>query len=251
MSDFWNAKTYDEAHDFVWQLGVGVVDLLKPQHGELILDLGCGTGHLANQIALRGVNVIGLDPSEKMLETARREYSYLDFRVADARTFDFPERFDAVFSNAVLHWIHEPERVIERVAHHLKPGGRFVAEFGGKGNVAAFEKAMTGAAEQLGLPRFGDVNYFPSIGEYASLLEKGGFEVSFATLFDRPTLLDGEEGARNWLLQFRGAYLDALDAADREAVLDLAVRRLRPILYGENGWFADYRRLRFVATKLA
>lgn len=248
-NDFWDAKLYDKAHDYVWQMAGGVIDLLDPKPGETILDLGCGTGHLASQLAQRGATVIGFDPSEKMLETARTEYPQLDFRVADARSFDFPERFDAVFSNAVLHWIHQPEAVIERVAHHLKPGGRFVAEFGGKGNVAALENSLRVAAEKLNLPPFGQLNYFPSIAEYTTLLEKGGLEPTFATLFDRPTPLDGPHGARHWMEQFRAGYLDTLSSQDREAILTEAENSLRPILLGENGWFADYRRLRFVAIK--
>lgn len=248
-NDFWDAKLYDQAHNYVWQMGAGVIELLKPQAGEVVLDLGCGTGHLTAQIAARGARVIGFDPSEKMLETAREQYPDLDFRVADARNFDFPERFDAVFSNAVLHWIHEPEAVIERVTHHLKIGGRFVAEFGGKGNVAALENAMRVAADKLELPPFGQLNYFPSIGEYTSLLEKVGLEPTFATLFDRPTPLDGPHGARHWIEQFRAGYLDTLEPQQHEAILDEAENLLRPILLNENGWFADYRRLRFVAVK--
>ncbi len=248
MND-WNAKSYDETHDYVWQMGAGVVELLQPQAGELILDLGCGTGHLTAQIAARGAKVVGFDASPAMLKTARREFPHLDFRLADARDFDFPERFDAVFSNAALHWIHESELAIERVAHHLKPGGRFVAEMGGQGNVAALETALRDAAQSLHLPPFEDFNYFPSVGEYAALLENGGFEVNFATLFDRPTPLDGPRGARNWLVQFRGAYLDSLQTKRREAVLEEAEKRLRPILFRDGQWFADYRRLRFVARK--
>ena len=246
----WNAKLYDQSHDYVWQMGAGVVELLNPQPGETVLDLGCGTGHLTAQIASRGANVVGFDPSQTMLETAKNQFPELDFRLADARNFDFSERFDAVFSNAALHWIHEPELVIERVAHHLNRGGRFVAEMGGKGNVAALENGLRDAAALLGLPSFGDFNYFPSVGQYATLLENGGFEVSFATLFDRPTPLDGPHGARNWLIQFRASYLDSLPNEARHAVLDEAEARLRPILLTENGWFADYRRLRFVARKL-
>jgi hypothetical protein len=124
-----------------------------------------------------------------------------------------------------------------------------VAEFGGKGNVAAFESAMKAAAEKLGLPPFGQLNYFPSIGEYTPLLEKAGLEVTFATLFDRPTPLDGPHGARHWMEQFRAGYLDTLQPEQRVAILDEAEESLRPILLGENGWFADYRRLRFVAVK--
>lgn len=246
----WNPNLYDQNHDFVWQMGAGVVDLLKPQAGEQILDLGCGTGHLTAQIAATGAQVVGFDSSGEMLEKARHNFPDLDFRQADARDFDFAGRFDAVFSNATLHWIHEPTRVIERVYHHLQPGGRFVAEFGGKGNVAALETALGDAARSLGLPAFGDFNYFPRLGEYAALLETGGLEVRFATLFDRPTPLDGPHGARNWLIQFRGAYLDTLQVAERAAVLDEAEERLRPILSQNGGWFADYRRLRFAAFKM-
>ena len=250
MNPHWNTETYDQNHDFVWQMGEGVVELLNPQNGEWILDLGCGTGHLTSQIAEFGALVVGFDASASMIETARHNYPHLDFRLADARDFGFFERFDAVFSNAALHWIHESEKPIARVALHLKTGGRFVAEMGGQGNIAALETALRDSARALGLPDFEDFNYFPSIGQYAAQLEKGGFEVRSATLFDRPTPLDGENGARNWLLQFRGAYLDALKIDERESVLDEAEERLRPILYREGNWFADYRRLRFVAVKL-
>ncbi len=249
MSD-WNAKTYDESHPFVWQMGAGVVELLDPKAGELILDLGCGTGHLTAQIAQSGAKIIGFDASPAMLESARRDYPNLDFRCADARDFNFPERFDAVFSNAALHWIHEPEAVISRVAQHLKSGGRFVAEMGGRGNIAPFETALRDAAHALNLPPFADFNYFPSLGEYATLLENGGFETLFATLFPRPTPLDGPRGARHWLRQFRSAYLDALAETEREAVLDEAEKRLRPTSFRAGTWFADYRRLRFVAHKI-
>ncbi len=247
----WNAKTYDETHDFVWQMGAGIAELLAPQPGETILDLGCGTGHLSAQIAARGARVIGLDASAEMLAQARQNFPELDLRRADARDFKFSERFEAVFSNATLHWISEPEKVIERVFHHLKPGGRFVAEFGGHGNVSALDAALSEAARSLGLPSFGDFNYFPRLGEYAVLLEAGGFEVSFATLFDRPTPLDGPRGARNWLSQFRALYLDTLPTEAHEAVLDEAEARLRPILCENGAWFADYRRLRFAARKIA
>lgn len=248
MTD-WNTQTYDQNHDFVWQMGEGVVELLNPQPGEVVLDLGCGTGHLMARIAAAGARVIGFDPSSAMLESARRRYPQLEWRAADARDFDFPERCDAVFSNAALHWIHEPDAVIERVAHHLKTGGRFVAEMGGQGNVAALEGALRDAASALGLPPFAAFNYFPSIGEYAARLERGGLETRFAALFDRPTPLDGEDGPRHWFEQFRAAYLDTLSPAQRDAVLEEATARLRPVLRRENGWFADYRRLRFVAVK--
>jgi trans-aconitate methyltransferase len=250
MNPHWNTELYDCNHDFVWQMGAGVVELLNPQKGEAILDLGCGTGHLTAQIADSGAHIIGFDASQSMIETAHKNYSNLDLRLADARFFDFDERFDAVFSNATLHWIHESEKPIARVAHHLKTGGRFVAEMGGQGNVAALETALRDAAQSLSLPAFEDFNYFPSIGQYTAQLEAGGFEVRFATLFDRPTPLDGENGARNWLIQFRGAYLDTLESESREAVLDEAQRRLHPILFQNGQWFADYRRLRFVAVKL-
>ena len=245
----WNTTSYDGAHGFVARLGAGVVELLAPQADETILDLGCGTGHLTAQLAQSSSHVVGLDPSETMLEAARAHYPDLDLRAGDARTFQFAERFDAVFTNAVLHWIPDPQAVADNVFAHLKSGGRFVGEFGGSGNVAQLHGALDAAARARGLAPFDPNKYFPTIGNWANLLENAGFEVRTMFLFDRPTPLDGRDGAYNWLQQFCAYYLDDLSAGDREAVARDAQERVRPSLLREGQWFADYRRIRFVAVK--
>ena len=246
----WNTRSYDQNHGFVTRLGAGVVELLNPQADETILDLGCGTGHLSAQIAEKSSHVVGLDPSPEMLQAARANYPNLDFRAGDARDFAFPERFDAVFTNAVLHWIPQPERVAANVFAHLKSGGRFVGEFGGAGNVAQLHGALGEAARARGLKSFDPNKYFPTIGHWAGVLENAGFEMRTALLFDRPTPLEGPDGAYNWLQQFCTYYLNDLSESDREAVAREAQERARPSLFRDGQWFADYRRLRFVAVKL-
>ena len=245
----WNTQSYDQKHGFVAQLGAGVVELLNPQANETILDLGCGTGHLTNQLAAKSSHVVGLDPSIEMLDAARENYPDMDFRAADARDFAFVERFDAVFTNAVLHWIPDPLAVANNVFAHLKSGGRFVGEFGGAGNVAQLHGALDEAARSRGLPAFDPNKYFPTIGQWANILEIAGFEVRTMFLFGRPTPLDGPDGAYHWLRQFGAYYLDDLDDADREVVARDAQERVRASLFREGQWFADYRRIRFVAVK--
>jgi trans-aconitate methyltransferase len=250
MSDFWNTKLYDSAHSFVTKYGEDVVALLNPRSGEDILDLGCGTGHLTAQIAESGAHLVGLDASSKMLEVARQTYPQMEWIKASATSFDLNRQFDAVFTNAVLHWILEPHKVAERVYAHLKNGGRFVGEFGGQGNVFVIQDALRQSAIELGLPDFNEDKYFPSIANWATVLENAGFETRLVTLFDRPTPLEGSDGPKTWLRQFRALYLEKLTENQREEVLDRAQEKLKGVLENENGWFADYRRLRFVAIKV-
>lgn len=193
----WDPALYDSKHSFVWKYGRELIELLAPQKGERILDLGCGTGHLTQQIALTGAEVTGLDISPAMIEQARKNYPDLEFFQADAAAFESARPFDAVFSNAALHWMTKPEAVVECVAHALQPGGRFAAEFGGKGNIAALRNAIRQALRAPGIARNEEWNpwYYPSIGEYASLLERHGLAVRYATLFDRPTALEEGGGA--------------------------------------------------------
>jgi len=246
----WDAKLYDERHAFVWQSGQGILDLLAPQKGERILDLGCGTAHLTAQIAQCGAQVIGLDASRAMIEAARIQFPDLDLQVGDARDFKFEQPFDAVFSNAALHWIRPPQAAIKCIARALKSGGRLVAEFGGRGNVAKVLWSVDQALKTLGIENISsDVNYFPAIGEYATLLEAAGLSVSFAQLFDRPTPLDGPHGLRDWVKMFRGAIVETVPEARREEFWQNLEAFAALELKREEIWHADYRRLRVVAFR--
>jgi trans-aconitate methyltransferase len=246
----WDAGLYDGKHAFVWKHGASLVELLAPQPGERILDLGCGTGHLTAAIAAAGATVVGLDRSAEMLEQARAAYPHLDFVPGDARDFAFGEPFDAVFSNATLHWVRPPEAAVRCVRDALKPGGRFVAEFGGRGNVRAVAAALMDAAARLGMPPEEPAWYFPGIAEYAILMEASGLEVRLASLFDRPTPLEGAGGLRDWVAMFGRAWLEAVPQGMREDFLQAVEDAARPTLFCAGVWTADYRRLRVVAVRV-
>jgi trans-aconitate methyltransferase len=248
----WNANLYNAKHDFVWKFGSDVVSLLAPHAGERILDLGCGTGHLTAKIAETGAEVMGVDRSAEMVTAAQAAYPKLKFEVVDARKLSFDERFDAVFSNATLHWIHEPEPVLQGIFRALRPGGRFVAEMGGKKNIRAMQDAFDAALVEIGAAEAGEVQpwYYPSVSEYSSLAERNGFEVRFITLFDRPTgLAGGASGLRNWIVMFGGDYLAKAGEPQREEFIRRVEEKLRPQLFRGDQWWADYRRLRLVAYK--
>ena len=247
----WNATLYDEKHSFVWKLAAGVLELLEPRPGERILDLGCGTGHLTAKIAEAGACVVGVDRSAEMIGQAREQYPALRFQVMDARELSFDEPFDAVFSNATLHWIHEPEVVIRGIAKLLRPGGRFAAEFGGKGNTGELMGAIERMWKKLVLPGPPPRPwYYPSISEYSALLEGNSFEVTHAILFDRPTpLADGEQGLRNWLDMFGASFAQNLSGTMYDQLKQEIEAELRPILFRDGHWTMDYRRLRILARR--
>ena len=251
----WDPDRYDGDHAFVYEYGEDVVGLLGPSAGERILDLGCGTGHLTAEIAASGAEVVGMDSSAEMLETARAEHPDLTFVQGDAQDFglgdplDVEEPFDAVFSNATLHWMDDPEAAFESVAGVLRPGGRFVGEFGGRGNVAAIVGAVSAELESRG-HEVENPWYFPSVGEFASSIEGLGFEVRRAELFDRPTELEGgDDGLRSWLAMFGDSLLAPVEGEEQEAVLEAVEDRLRPTQFVDGVWVADYRRLRFVSVR--
>jgi trans-aconitate 2-methyltransferase len=245
----WNTKLYDQKHAFVYQLGKGVLELLAPQKGERILDLGSGTGHLTNQIAESGSEVIGLDNSLEMVAAAREEYPHIDFVHADASNFRLHAPFDAVFSNATLHWVTQAEQAASCIANALKPGGRFVAEFGGKGNMRHVTEAVRDAIKTTTGQEVHHTWYFPSVSEYATLLERHGLEVRSAWLFSRPTPLEGEDGMRNWLAMFGGGMFKGVADEAMAEVVSRAEASLRKTNRQPDGtWFADYRRIRVMAV---
>lgn len=247
MPTTWNAKNYDTAHSYVWTLAADLIDLLAPNPGERILDIGSGTGHLTSQIAQRGATVIGLDASPEMVARAQANYPDLDFRVASATDFAFDEKFDAIFSNATLHWVKDAQAAANSIRRALRPGGRFVAEFGGAGNVRTIMDAIATSLKTIGAPSFEELSpwFYPSISQYSAILDRAGLELTFAQLFDRPTLV--EAGLRSWLELYATQFITAIPPEKRETFLTTVEETTRPKLFKEGKWIADYRRLRLVA----
>jgi SAM-dependent methyltransferase len=243
----WKAETYEKHAHFVPALGQAVLDLLAPKAGERILDLACGDGVLTAKIAAAGASVYGVDGSADMIAAATARG--LEARVMDGMNLRFDHEFDAVFSNAALHWMKaDPDAVIRGVAGALKPGGRFVAEMGGHGCVAAITLALVVAIERHGVSNVAAQIpwYFPTIDDYRGRLERAGFTVKYIALIPRPTPLPTDMGG--WIETFGDSLLQLLPAMVRAAARDDAVELLRPVLCDEQGrWTADYMRLRFAA----
>lgn len=241
----WSPEQYRRSAGFVAAYGSEVVDWLAPQRGERILDLGCGDGVLTEEIARSGADVLAVDASPEMVAAARARG--LRAEVARGETLAFDGEFDAVFSNAALHWMRDAEAVIAGVARALKSGGRFVAEMGGFGNVAAIRAAMIAVARARGAdPTLADPWYFPDSEAYAGKLSAGGFLIDRLVLFARPTPLP-ETGMRGWLALFRPPFLEQFAVADRGAVLADLEAALAPLRRPDGRWVADYVRLRFAA----
>ena len=252
MNISWDAADYQQNFSFVPEYGKGVVDLISAPAGSSCLDLGCGNGSLTAELAARGYDVCGLDASPDMLELARTTYPDLRFIEADATSFQLPEPVDVVFSNAMLHWVdraRQPE-LLASVARALKPGGQFVFECGGFGCCARIHEALAHAFVDRGLG-YEVPFFFPTIGEYAPLLEAAGLRPDTALLFDRPTRLVGPDGMRDWIHMFVKRPFEGMDAAMTQSIVDQAVDELRPELFHDGAWWADYVRLRMRATRVA
>jgi trans-aconitate methyltransferase len=245
----WNPESYAQDGAFVHGLAGGVVDWLGAQPAEQILDLGCGDGQLTVRLMESGAGVRGVDASEQMVKAARARGVMAD--AANAEALPFPDgSFDAVFSNAALHWVRDQDAMMREVHRVLRPGGRFVAEMGGQGNIAAIRVGLMAVLAQHG---FGDaedgVNYYPTCEGYTRRLERHGFTVERMALIPRPTLLEAG-GMRGWLNTFRRGVLDGLPEDVRSRVVEETCALLAPALRDEDGnWVADYVRLRFVARR--
>jgi SAM-dependent methyltransferase len=225
----------------------GVVEWLAAQPGESILDLCCGDGQLTARIAASGAIVVGLDASPQMAAAARARGIKVDEGQAEALPYA-DGTFDAVFSNAALHWVHGQDAMMAEVRRVLKPGGRFVAEMGGQGNIAAIRVALMAVLARHGFDgREDNVNYYPTPDGYTRRLKRHGFNVEKIALIPRPTPLP-EGGMSGWIRTFRRGVLDTLPEAMRNTVVEEAVALLEPALRNEEGnWIADYVRLRFIA----
>ncbi len=243
----WNAESYARNAAFVPAFGAGVVDLLAPRPGERILDVGCGDGALTARLVDAGARVVGIDAAPEFVAATRARG--IDARLVDARALDFHGEFDAAFSNAALHWMPEPGRVLEGVSRALVPGGRFVGEMGGKGNVASIVAAISEAVERHGVDAAArNPWFFPTAEAYTKLLNDAGFTVDKIALFERPTPLP--TGMRNWLETFANPFFDGIEQVDRAALLDEVTERLAADHRDADGnWVAGYVRLRFAAHK--
>jgi len=248
MAQIWDTQAYEKNGAFVHGLAGGVLEWLDAKPAETVLDLGCGDGQLTQRIASTGASVIGVDASHEMVAAARSRGILAD--EASAEALPYPESsFDAVFSNAALHWVRDQDAMMSQVRRVLKQGGRFVAEMGGHGNIAAIRVALMAVLARHGhADREDGVNYYPTPDAYARRLVRQGFHVERIALIPRPTPL-AESGMAAWLRTFRRGVLDGLPEPIREPVVEETVALLAPVLRDEDGaWTADYVRLRFIAT---
>lgn len=243
----WSAEDYARTGRFVADLGMPLLSWLQPQAGERVLDLGCGDGVLSQRLALAGCEVRGVDASPEMVAAAQARG--LSAEVCDAQALGFEREFDAVFSNAALHWMkRDPDAVLRGVARALKPGGRFVAEMGAAGNVVTIRSALHDALARRGIDACAlDPWYFPSQAEYSGRLEAAGFVVRRIETFPRPTPLPGD--LIGWLTTFAGAFTAAIPADQRAAFLEEVCEAVRPSLCQDGCCVADYVRLRFEAQR--
>jgi SAM-dependent methyltransferase len=248
MTQAWDPKTYGQNAAFVPGMAGGVLAWLDAKPGETILDVGCGDGQLTERIAATGARVLGVDASPAMVEAARARGLAAETGNAEALPFA-TGRFDAVFSNAALHWVRDQDAMLAEVRRVLKPGGRFVAEMGGQGNIAAIRVALMAVLARHG---YGDredgVNYYPTPEGYTRRLTRHGFQVRRMELIPRPTPLPAT-GMEGWLRTFRRGVLETVPEPIRDRIVEETTELLRPALCDEDGnWTADYVRLRFIAV---
>ena len=243
----WDPQAYQQHGGFVYGLAGGVLEWLDAKSGEYILDVGCGDGQLSTRIVAAGASVLGVDTSVEMIAAARERWIEPEHASAESLPFG-DEVFDAAFSNAALHWVRNQDAMLDEVHRVLKRHGRFVAELGGHGNIAAIRVALTAVLERHG---FGDreegVNYYPTPESYTRRLERHGFKVERMALIPRPTPLP-EGGMSAWLHTFRRGVLENVPDPLRDKVVEETTELLAPALRDEEGnWIADYVRLRFIA----
>ena len=252
MNIEWDADKYTADFSFVHQYGNSVIELIDADKDSSVLDLGCGNGVLAKTLQEKGYLVKGLDASKDLLDIARKKYPTIEFVQGDATNFTLSESVDVVFSNAVLHWINQEQQqdMLKCVYNALKKNGQFVFEFGGYGNNQRIHRVLETYFLEYGY-RYEMPFYFPTISEYAALLENTGFRVKYAVLFDRPTELKGENGLKDWINMFVKTPFSVIETEQmKEEIIDKVVEELRADLYIDNKWYADYVRIRMKAIRL-
>jgi trans-aconitate methyltransferase len=251
MGVAWDPVLYNNKHSFVAKYGEDVLGWLHPQHGERILDIGCGTGTLTEKISEAGSVVIGIDASPEMIAKAKQSFPNIQFFVKDATDFLFDESFDAAFSNATFHWIKDQSKAIQSIYNNLKTGGRFVYEMGAKHNIENVHNTLKKVLIDEGFEENTQIelNYFSSPAQQAALLEKAGFTISKIIQFERPTKLIGPDGMRNWIIQFCHPFFKNISPMEIEDIIDKSVSILEETNHKNGEWYADYIRLRIKAVK--
>lgn len=247
----WNSELYQSSHSYIWQYGRALLVLLDAKPGEHILDVGCGTGQLTAEAAGSGAELVGADSSPEMIARARRNFPELRFEVARAETLPFIGEFDAVFSNAALHWVRDQHGALASIARALKPGGRFVFEMGGHENLRQALQAGCAAMKSLGVsePESFVPWFFPSIGEYAPMLESHGFTVQYAVFFERRTELEGARGFADWIEMFGKFAIFSVAPEQRGELAKRWEDLARAVLFHDGVWTIDHTRLRMLAIK--
>lgn len=250
MNIQWDASIYHQDFDFVPQYGESVMELLTADKSAFVIDVGCGNGTLTQLLADRGYRVIGVDGSEAMLEKAKADHPGIRFQLGDACEFRMEQKADAIFSNAVFHWIdsERQDTLIRNLAENLKENGELVFEFGGKGCAEQVHSTLEAIFSEHGM-KYPRTFYFPTIGEYAPKLEAAGLVVEYAVLFDRPTPQKTERGLIDWINMFVKKPFENVEPQLKEEILTEAENRLRKDLYINGTWFIDYVRIRMRARK--
>lgn len=251
MNIKWNANEYTQNFDFVHKYGEDVLALIDSNPKGLVIDLGCGNGALTKQLQDKGYRVLGIDASKDMIKIAQANYPDIHFQVLDATTFQLEEKADVIFSNAVIHWIDgdKQDALINNICKQLKPGGIFVCEFGGKGCAETVHMALEKNFSNRGL-EYPRTFYFPTIGEYAPILERHRFRLEYATLFDRPTEQKTEQGLEDWIKMFIKKPFEGIGEDLKNKIIQETVEELKNILYKDGKWYIDYVRIRIKARKI-
>ena len=250
MNIEWNTEKYESNFSFVHKYGEDLFNLITAPKGSFAVDLGCGNGALTEALLNKGYNVLGVDASRDMITTAKELYPNIEFSLQDATDFSLDKKADVIFSNAVFHWINEAKQyeTVQNIADNLNEGGMLVCEFGGFGNCEAIHRAVENAFKNRDLKYKRDW-YFPTIAQYTALLEKAGLQTVYARLFERPTEQKGENGVEEWIRMFLKTPFEGMAENQKNEIIAETVNDLKPILYKNGKWYADYVRIRIKAVK--
>ena len=249
MNNKWDSQSYTDRFKFVYQYGEQLMDFITAKKGSFVVDLGCGNGAITQKLQDKGFCTLGIDSSHKMIKKAKELHPSLNFLTADACEFTLDKKADVIFSNAVFHWIDNHEALVKNISANLTAGGELIFEFGGKGNADIVHNALEKAFLSYGLKYDRNFN-FRSIGEFAPILERYGFKVVYAVLFDRLTEQNGENGLADWIDMFIKPAFSNVDISVKESIIKQVLQICEPELYIDGKWYVDYVRIRMKAIKI-